>query len=254
MDPLFLLLPAGAFFAGLVDAVVGGGGLIQIPLLFSTFPSAAPATLFGTNKLASVVGTTSAAIHYGRRISIPWRVVGPAAAAAAIGSWLGARAVYLFPPAALKPLILALLVVVATYTFVRKDFGIHHQRLANVRRELQLAIAIGAGIGFYDGFFGPGTGSFLIFLFIRLLRMDFLHASVMAKIVNVSTNLAAIAFFVSHGAVFWQVAGVMALCNLAGSQVGAVLALRYGAAFIRKAFLVVVIVLILRFSADIFLA
>ena len=152
------------------------------------------------------------------------------------------------------PLILALLIAVAIYTFIRKDFGIHHQRLSNVRRELQRAIAIGAGIGFYDGFFGPGTGSFLIFLFIRLLQMDFLHASVMAKIVNVSTNLAAIGFFVSHGEVFWKVAAVMALCNLAGSQVGAAIALRYGAAFIRKAFLVVVTVLILRFSADIFLA
>ena len=254
MDPLFLLLPAGAFFAGLVDAVVGGGGLIQIPLLFSTFPNAAPATLFGTNKLASVVGTSSAAIHYGRRITIPWRVVGPAAGAAAIGAWLGARAVSLFPPAALRPLILVLLIVVAIYTFLRKDFGINHQRLADPRRELQLALAIGAGLGFYDGFFGPGTGSFLIFLFIRLLQMDFLHASVMAKIVNVSTNLAAIGFFVSHGEIFWQVAGVMALCNLAGSQVGSALALRYGAAFIRKAFLIVVVVLILRFSADTFLA
>ena len=254
MDPLFLLLPAGAFFAGLVDAVVGGGGLIQIPLLFSAFPNATPATLFGTNKLASVVGTTSAAIHYGRRITIPWPIVGPAAAAAAIGAWLGARAVSLFPPVALRPLILALLIAVAIYTFIRKDFGIHHQRLSNPRRELRLAVAIGAGIGFYDGFFGPGTGSFLIFLFIRLLQMDFLHASVMAKIVNVSTNLAAIAFFVSHGEVFWKVAAVMALCNLAGSQVGAAIALRYGAAFIRKAFLVVVTVLILRFSADIFLA
>ena len=254
MDPLFLLLPAGAFFAGLVDAVVGGGGLIQIPLLFSAFPNATPATLFGTNKLASVVGTTSAAIHYGRRITSPWPIVGPAAAAAAIGAWLGARAVSLFPPVALRPLILALLIAVAIYTFIRKDFGIHHQRLSNPRRELRLAVAIGAGIGFYDGFFGPGTGSFLIFLFIRLLQMDFLHASVMAKIVNVSTNLAAIGFFVSHGEVFWKVAAVMALCNLAGSQVGAAIALRYGAAFIRKAFLVVVTVLILRFSADIFLA
>ena len=254
MDPLFLLLPAGAFFAGLVDAVVGGGGLIQIPLLFSAFPNATPATLFGTNKLASVVGTTSAAIHYGRRITIPWPIVGPAAAAATIGAWLGARAVSLFPPVALRPLILALLIAVAIYTFIRKDFGIHHQRLSNPRRELRLAVAIGAGIGFYDGFFGPGTGSFLIFLFIRLLQMDFLHASVMAKIVNVSTNLAAIGFFVSHGEVFWKVAAVMALCNLAGSQVGAAIALRYGAAFIRKAFLVVVTVLILRFSADIFLA
>lgn len=250
MDPLFLLLPAGAFFAGLVDAVVGGGGLIQIPLLFSAFPNATPATLFGTNKLASVVGTTSAAIHYGRRITIPWPIVGPAAAAAAIGAWLGARAVSLFPPVALRPLILALLIAVAIYTFIRKDFGIHHQRLSNPRRELRLAVAIGAGIGFYDGFFGPGTGSFLIFGFIRLFGMDFVQGSASAKVINFATNLSAIAFFASHGPLLWQVGLVMAVCNLAGSYVGTRLALKHGAGFIRKAFLGVVVVLIAKQLAD----
>ncbi len=253
MDPTLVLLGVGAFLAGMVDAVVGGGGLIQIPLLFSAFPQAAPATLFGTNKLASVFGTAGAAVQYSRRVSIPWSAAGPAALAAAIGSWSGARAVVLFPPAALRPLILVLLVLVALYTFLRKDFGIHHRRLASAGRECGLAILIGAALGFYDGFFGPGTGSFLIFLFIRILGMDFLHASVSAKIVNVSTNLAAIAVFVSHGAVFWQVALVMACCNLLGSRVGTGLALRHGAVFIRKAFLAVVLVLILRFAADSFL-
>ena len=253
MDPTLALLGVGAFLAGMVDAVVGGGGLIQIPLLFSVFPQAAPATLFGTNKLASVFGTAGAAVQYSRRVSIPWSAAGPAALAAAIGSWSGARAVVLFPPAALRPLILVLLVLVALYTFLRKDFGIHHRRLASAGRECGLAILIGAALGFYDGFFGPGTGSFLIFLFIRILGMDFLHASVSAKIVNVSTNLAAIAVFVSHGAVFWQVALVMACCNLLGSRVGTGLALRHGAVFIRKAFLAVVLVLILRFAADTFL-
>ncbi|MBN8285032.1 TSUP family transporter [Zoogloea sp.] len=253
MDPTLALLGVGAFLAGMVDAVVGGGGLIQIPLLFSAFPQAAPATLFGTNKLASVFGTAGAAVQYSRRVSIPWRAAGPAALAAAIGSCSGARAVVLFPPAALRPLILVLLILVALYTFLRKDFGIHHRRLASAGRECGLAILIGAALGFYDGFFGPGTGSFLIFLFIRILGMDFLHASVSAKIVNVSTNLAAIAVFVSHGAVFWQVALVMACCNLLGSRVGTGLALRHGVVFIRKAFLAVVLVLILRFAADTFL-
>ena len=178
MDPLFLLLPAGAFFAGLVDAVVGGGGLIQIPLLFSAFPNATPATLFGTNKLASVVGTTSAAIHYGRRITIPWPIVGPAAAAAAIGAWLGARAVSLFPPVALRPLILALLIAVAIYTFIRKDFGIHHQRLSNPRRELRLAVAIGAGIGsksaaaFAGKAIWPSCGLLLVSFALMFIRED----------------------------------------------------------------------------------
>lgn len=160
---------------------MAAAGSIQIPLLFSTFPGATPATLFGTNKLASVVGTTSAAIPVTAGASRSRGGSPGQAALAAGGSWLGARAVSLFPPAALRPLILVLLIAVAIYTFLRKDFGISHQRLADPRRELQLALAIGAGLGFYDGFFGPGTGSFLIFLFIRLLQMDFLHASVMAK-------------------------------------------------------------------------
>lgn len=254
MDLTLLLLAVGAFFAGTVDAIVGGGGLIQIPLLFSTYPLANPGTLFGTNKLASVLGTTSAAVQYSRRLSIPWRAAGPAALAAAAGSWLGARTVVLFPPSALRPLILVLLSAVAIYTFVRKDFGAHHQRLADTSRERQRALVIGAAVGFYDGFFGPGTGSFLIFLFIRFLGMDFLHASVAAKIINVATNLAAIGVFVSHGEVFWQVAIIMGACNLFGSRVGTALALRHGTAFIRKAFLLVVSVLILRFSIDTFLA
>ena len=252
MDPLFLLLPAGAFFAGLVDAVVGGGGLIQIPLLFSAFPNATPATLFGTNKLASVVGTTSAAIHYGRRITIPWPIVGPAAAAAAIGAWLGARAVSLFPPVALRPLILALLIAVAIYTFIRKDFGIHHQRLSNPRRELRLAVAIGAGIGFYDGFFGPGTGSFLIFLFIRFFGLDFMRASASAKVVNIATNLAALSFFVPTGHVLWAFALPMAAANVGGAVVGTRLALRGGTAFIRRLFVLLVLVLIAKMTWDMF--
>lgn len=253
MDLPLLLLAVAAFSAGVVDAVVGGGGLIQIPMLFSTYPQALPATLFGTNKLASVFGTSSAAIQYGRRLAIPWRVAGPAAIAAALGSWLGARVVVLFPPAALRPLILTLLILVAIYTFLRKDFGVVQRPLTDRTRALQLALLIGVVIGFYDGFFGPGTGSFLIFLFIRFLGMDFLHASVSAKIVNVSTNIAAIAVFAAHGDVLWKAAAIMACCNLLGSRVGTTLALRHGAVFIRKAFLIVVVVLILRFSADTFL-
>jgi len=254
MDLPLLLLAIGAFSAGLVDAVVGGGGLIQIPLLFSTYPQATAASLFGTNKLASVVGTASAAIQYGRRVDIPWGIAAPAALAAAVGSWFGARAVALFPPTALRPLILLLLVTVASYTFMRKDFGIQSRNLSEHVSAMRRGIAIGGAVGFYDGFFGPGTGSFLIFLFIRMLGMDFLLASVSAKIVNVATNLAAIAFFVAHGTVFWKLAAVMAVCNFLGSLVGTALALHHGAAFVRKVFLFVVVILILRFSADTFLA
>lgn len=250
LDFLILMLGMGAFIAGLVDAVVGGGGLIQIPALFSAYPGTLPATLFGTNKIASVVGTSSAAIQYARRVAIPWRIALPGAVAALVGSWFGARAVAHLPSDVLRPLILLLLVVVAIYTFLKKDLGAVSRESAHDGRAVALAGAIGGVIGFYDGFFGPGTGSFLIFLFVRLLGMDFLRASVTAKILNVATNLAAIAFFSLNVEILWKVGAVMAVCNLSGAVVGSRLAIRHGAAFVRKMFLGVVIALIAKMSFD----
>lgn len=253
IEYLFLALGLAALFAGFVDSIVGGGGLIQLPALFTAFPHSAPATLFGTNKLASVIGTASAAIQYSRRVAIPWRVAGPGALAALVGSWYGAKAVAYLDPAVLRPLILVLLVLVAIYTFVRKDLGSVSAERAHGRRSVLLALAIGGAIGFYDGFFGPGTGSFLIFLFIRLLGMDFLRASVSAKILNVATNAAAIAFFVGNVELMWKLAAVMAACNLAGAILGSRMALKHGVGFVRKMFLGVVVVLIARLSYDTFL-
>ncbi|MER2552911.1 MAG: TSUP family transporter [Thauera sp.] len=250
---LFVVLGLAALFAGFVDSIVGGGGLIQLPALFAAFPSAAPATLFGTNKLASIVGTTSAAVQYSRRVEIPWRVAGPGAIAALVGSWYGAKAVAYLDPAILRPLILALLVLVALYTFLRKDLGAVSREPEHGRRSVAIALGVGGVIGFYDGFFGPGTGSFLIFLFIRLLGMDFLRASVSAKILNVATNLAAISFFVGNVELMWKLAAVMAVCNLIGSILGSRMALRHGTGFVRKMFLAVVTVLIARLAYDTFL-
>lgn len=253
IDFVFLALGLAAFFAGFVDAVVGGGGLIQLPALFAAFPSTTPATLFGTNKLASIVGTSSAAVQYSRRVSIPWRVAAPGALAALVGSWYGAKAVAYLDPAILRPLILILLVLVAVYTFMRKELGAVSTEPEHGRRSVALAVGIGSGIGFYDGFFGPGTGSFLIFLFIRLLGMDFLRASVSAKILNVATNLAAIAFFAGNVELLWKLAAVMAACNLCGSVVGSRMALKHGTGFVRKMFLGVVLVLIARLTYDTFI-
>lgn len=253
IDFVFLALGLAAFFAGFVDSIVGGGGLIQLPALFTAFPATSPATLFGTNKLASVIGTSSAAIQYSRRVAIPWRVAGPGAVAALVGSWYGARAVAYLDPSVLRPLILVLLVLVAVYTFMRKDLGSASNEPEHGRRSAALAVAIGGVIGFYDGFFGPGTGSFLIFLFIRLLGMDFLRASVSAKILNVATNLAAIAFFVGNVELMWKLAALMAACNLCGAVLGSRMALRHGTGFVRKMFLGVVLVLIARLTYDTFL-
>ncbi len=253
IDFIFFALGLAALFAGFVDSIVGGGGLLQLPALFTAFPGMAPATLFGTNKLASIVGTTSAAIQYSRRVAIPWRVAGPGALAALVGSWYGAKAVAYLDPEILRPLILVLLVLVAAYTFLRKELGAVSNEPEHGKRSAMLAVVIGGGIGFYDGFFGPGTGSFLIFLFIRFLGMDFLRASVSAKILNVATNLAAIGFFVGNVELMWKLAAVMAACNLTGSIIGSRMALKHGTGFVRKMFLGVVLVLIARLTYDTFL-
>jgi uncharacterized protein len=250
----FALLLAAAAFAGFVDAAVGGGGLIQIPALFSALPNQSAATLFGTNKLSSVFGTVNAAARYASRISMPWRATLPAAGAAFACSYAGAAAVAWLPHDAMRPTVLVLLVAAAIYTFWRKDFGALHRPLRSGHGEFISALCLGAVIGFYDGFFGPGTGSFLILLFIRFFGFDFLHASAAAKVVNAATNLAALAYFVPAGHWLPGLAAAMALFNVGGSWIGTHFALKHGSAFVRRIFLVAVCGLIARFAWDTFAA
>lgn len=253
IEPLLLAgLAVAALFAGFIDAVVGGGGLIQIPALFSALPREIPATIFGTNKFSSVFGTANAAWRYARRVEMPWRTTLPAAFAAFACSYLGALAVAWLPPAMLRPLILLLLVGAAAYTFSRRDFGTMHRPRHTGRREFAYALVLGGAIGFYDGFFGPGTGSFLIFLFVRFFGFDFLHASAASKVVNVATNLAALGFFIPNGHFLPLLAALMAACNVLGSFIGTHLALRSGSGFVRKVFLCVVAVFIVKFAHDTF--
>lgn len=250
--PVLTILALSAFCAGFVDAVVGGGGLIQIPALFTALPASLPATIFGTNKFASVFGTCNAAYRYASRVCMPWGTTLPAALAAFACSYVGAMAVAWLPRELLRPLILALLIGAAAYTFWRKDFGRLHRPQHAGRRELAYALLVGGAIGFYDGFFGPGTGSFLIFLFVRFFGFDFLHASAAAKVVNVATNLAALSFFVPNGYLLPGLAVAMALFNVLGSLLGTHLALRRGSGFVRQMFLIVVGALILKFAYDTF--
>ena len=244
------ILALASLFAGFVDSVVGGGGLIQIPAIFSVLPREIPATLFGTNKIASVFGTANAAWRYAARVRMPWGATLPAALAAFVCSYLGALAVAWLPRDLLRPMILVLLVGAAAYTFWRKDFGAIHRPQRAGRSEFFAALAIGGVIGFYDGFFGPGTGSFLIFLFIRFFGFDFLHASAAAKIVNVATNLAAIGYFVPNGYYIPLLALIMASFNVGGSVIGTHLALKHGSGFVRRLFLCVVCALIVKFAWD----
>lgn len=249
----YLLLCIAAFGAGLIDAVVGGGGLIQVPALFAAMPYTPPAILLGTNKLAGVWGTGAAAVNFARRVKVQWSTAVPAACAAFVLAFAGAYTVTKIPPDFLRKLLPFILVAVALYTLKKKDFGSIHAPLHGGWRERAIAIGVGGSIGFYDGFFGPGTGSFLVFLFVRFFGFDFLAASAVAKVVNVACNLAALLWFWYSGHLLWQIGLLMATCNVAGSLVGSRLAIKRGSGFVRKIFLLVVSALILKTGYDAFL-
>ncbi len=249
----FVVLGVAAFGAGLVDAVVGGGGLIQIPALFSVFPSTAPATLIGTSKLAGIFGTGVAAVNYARRVTIAWSVAAPAAFTALIFSFQGAYTLTRISPDFMRACLPVVLLAVAIYTFARKDLGSVHAPMHSGAKEQAFALLIGAVIGFYDGFFGPGTGSFLVFLFVRVFGFDFLAASAVAKVVNVACNLAALVWFGYSGHLIWQLGLTMAVCQVAGSLCGTKLAMKHGSGFVRKLFLIVVSILILKTGYDAFI-
>lgn len=251
----FVYLCSFAFAAGLVDSIVGGGGLIQLPAMLIYLPGAATLPIglvFGTNKLAAVCGTAMSSVQYARRVPIRWHSILPAGIAAFIFSFLGARVVSSLDPQKLKPVIWGLLVAVAVWTYRRKDFGnlhapkflAHHERLAGV--------GVGMVLGFYDGFFGPGTGSFLIFIFIGMFGFDFLAASASAKAINVATNLSAVIYFAATDQILYRYALLMGACNMLGSLVGTRLAIWKGNQFVRGMFLVMVSVMIARFGWQIF--
>lgn len=248
--PLILL---AAFGAGLIDAMVGGGGLIQLPALFGVYPNAPPAHLLGTSKLSGVFGTASAVARFARQIAIPWRALLPLGVLTFLGSLAGAVLATRTPPDVFRPLVPALLVAVLVYSVRARTLGSEHKPLAFAGRHHGIGAVCIAVIGFYDGFFGPGTGSFLMLVFVRLYGFDFLHAAASARVLNVATNAAALLWFGTHGAVYWVLGAGMAVCNIAGAQLGARLALRGGSQWVRKVFIMVVTALILRTAWTAFL-
>lgn len=247
-DVLLLCLAAG--FAGWIDAVSGGGGLVQLPALLVLLPGATPAAVLATNKLSSVFGTTTAAATYYRTVRPDLRTALPMAAVALGGASLGALCASLLPRAVFRPLVLVLLVAVAAYTLLRPGLGDVQSLRFAVRRQRAVAALGGLGIGFYDGIFGPGTGSFLVFLLVGLVGYSFLHASATARIVNMATNLGALIVFVPQGAPMWRLGLAMGACNVAGGWLGAHAAMRGGSGFVRSVFLVVVAALVLRLGYD----
>ncbi len=245
-----LFVSAASLLAGFIDAIVGGGGLVLVPALFAIFPTAHPATLLGTGKGAAVWGTAAAAAQYARRVDMPWAALLPAAGLAFAGALAGAWMVTLISPDFLRRALPFVLGVVLLYTLMRKELGRAHAPTFAGRRLTAAAGLLGATIGFYDGFFGPGTGSFFVFLFVRWLGFDFLHASASAKLLNTASNLAALLLFALKGHVWWHYALVMALANVVGSLAGTRLALKHGSGFVRWVFIGVVGALILKTTWD----
>ena len=240
---VIVLLCAVAAAAGWVDAVSGGGGLLQLPALLLAVPADKPALALGTNKLSSIFGTTAAAITYGR-IEMPrLRTALPMAGAAFAGAALGSLMAIHLPPAVYRPIILIALVLVWLFIALRRDFGLTAREVSR-RRHLVTAIVGGLAIGFYDGAVGPGTGSFLIVLLVAAVGYTFLQASATAKIVNVGTNAASLIVFGISGSVLWTLGLLMAACNVTGAIIGARTAIARGSGFVRAVLLVVTGVLI----------
>lgn len=242
-----------AFCGGLIDAAVGGGGLVQLPALLHALPQYSLATIFGTNKLAVLAGNASSIFTYIKRIKIVWKLMLPTMISAFAFAFFGAISVSLVPKELMEYVVFVILVAMAIYTFAKKDLGRVHSHIQCGKKEVLLGIFFGGLIGFYDGIFGPGSGSFLLFIFVKCFGFDFLNASASAKLVNFGTFSAALMFFIPSGNVLWTIGGVVGACNIAGSLTGAFLALRYGSGFIRIFFLILLLFLIGRMGVSIFL-
>jgi uncharacterized membrane protein YfcA len=241
---LFLL--SASFLAGFVDSIAGGGGIVQLPALLIGLPNSPAAEVLGTNKLSAVFGTTTAAALYRKQIKPDPKVLIGMAIPAFFGSAAGALLASRIPTSSMRPMILVLLIAVAIYTWLKPDLG----KLENLRhvpkQRIQIGAIAGAVIGFYDGIFGPGTGSFLMLILVATLGYAFITASAIAKVVNVATNVGALIVFGINGAVIWQIGIIMGIANITGAIIGSRLAIRGGSTLVRKVFLLVTIVLIVR--------
>lgn len=249
LGTLLLVVVAG-FAAGWIDAVVGGGGLLQLPVMLMV-PGITPVQALATNKMGSIFGTTTSAVTYYRRVGPDLKTAVPMALVALAGSFCGALLAASLPSSVFKPIIVAALIVVALFTMFKPSVGELTDLRHSGRRHYLLAALIGAAIGFYDGLIGPGTGSFLVIALVTLLGYAFLEASAKAKIVNLATNAGALLFFLPHGSLLWGVGLILGGANMAGGYLGARTAVSRGNSFIRVVFLLVVSVLVVKLGIDV---
>jgi uncharacterized membrane protein YfcA len=249
---IFLAIASG--FAGFVDAMAGGGGLIQLPALIVGLPNKELPLILGTNKVPSIFGTAAAARNYFKNIKpdipLTLSMMGPAF----IGSMGGASLAAAVPKDFFKPFIVFLLVAVAIYTWVKPELGMNENLKYTHKKRLAIVALIGLLIGFYDGIFGPGTGTFLVFFLVSGIGYAFLKASGTAKLVNISTNAGAILSFQLTGHVWWQLGLLLAFANVTGAIIGSRLAIKGGSPLVRKVFLAVTFLLITRVAWDTFIS
>lgn len=253
IDSEIIILCTGAFAAGFIDSIIGGGGLIQTPVTLVTLHQYPLATLLGTTKIPSISGTSIAAIQYSLKVKIKWKLMLLMCSIALLAAYTGSKVVSITSNQFMKPAIFCMLVIVAIYTYSKKDFGMAVEKEISPKKEFLYGSIFALLVGFYDGFIGPGAGSFMILFFISILGFDFLKASAHSKLVNVSTNLGSIIFFSLSGHILFQYALPMAAFNFMGSFLGSRLAILKGNTFIRIFFLLVIAATILRFGYDIFI-
>ena len=247
---VFILV--AAFSAGFVDAIAGGGGLIQLPALLISFPDREVAEVAGTNKLGSIFGTSAAALNYRRNIKTDPKLLLAMVLPAFIGSGSGSLLATQISTEQLKVAIVVMLVAVFAYTLARPDLGKVEVLKGAAKRQRTVGAVAGLTIGFYDGFIGPGTGTLLMIVLVAALGFAFVGASAIAKVVNVATNLASILVFGISGSIMWVVGLAVGICNLAGGIFGSHVAIRRGSDFVRKFYLVVTFALIVRVLFDLF--
>lgn len=249
LDPsVWALISLAALLAGFMDSAVGGGGMVLVPTLFTALPNALPGTILGTNKISGLGGTGMASVQFARKINIQWRLVLPSAIAAFLAGTLGAYSVSSIPVDVFKKGLPPLLVLLLIYTLFSKKLGQGNPLAAE--KNIVWGIGFGVLCGFYDGVFGPGTGSFLVLLWVRIYGFDFLKGSAHAKIVNLGCNAGALAWFLPNIPVFIGMGLLMMVCNMVGAVLGARTALKYGNDFVRKLLILVVFLLICRTGYD----
>jgi len=252
MDSTLILLCFIAFVAGFVDAIVGGGGLIQTPAGLILLPNESVARVIGSLKIPSFTGTFFAARQYLKNVKIPLRRILIFTCIAFAASFTGSYCLTIVSNRYMKPIIFFVLVLIAIYTFTKKNLG-----QGNAQKQLSFSNKKGAflclALGFYDGFIGPGAGSLLVLAFISFLGFDFLQANAHAKVVNLATNLGSILLFILKGSILWGIALPMAFCNAIGGIIGSKMAIQKGNQFIRTVFLIVIIATLCRLGYDVFL-